>query len=618
MKTALFTILFTLSTLTTFSQLQRTEPPFWWAEMNHSQVELLFYGKNISQNEVVSKDFQIVKTVRLENPNYLFVTIETQGKPAGKYTLEFQQKGKTKFSHSYELKQREAHSAERKGFDASDVVYLIMPDRFANGNPDNDNTPDTFEKVNRANIGGRHGGDIQGIINHLDYLEDLGITAIWTTPVLEDNEPIYSYHTYAQSNYYRIDPRFGSNEEYRNLSKEMKKRGMKLIKDYVTNHWGISNWIIQDLPSKDWIHIWNEGNDNGFQRSNYRMTAQFDPNVSQIDADGCMNGWFDTTMPDMNQRHPQVLNYMIQNAIWWIEYADLGGLRVDTYSYNDKEGIAKWTKAIMDEYPDFNIVGEVWYHNQAEIAYWQKDSPLAALQDYNSHLPAVMDFTLHNAISVMFNEEEGWDSGLQRAYDNFAKDFLYTDINNLMIFGGNHDTDRINHLLGGNIDKYRLFITFLATTRGIPQLYYADEIGMLGSKYPNGDGDIRHDFPGGWAEDVQNAFTKEGRTETQEAYHSITKKLLNYRKNKKVLHTGKLLHYIPYNNVYVYFRYDETGRVMVVINNNMEAQVLNLNRFGEGIKNKTQGFDIISGQNISLENEITVPAKSPMVIELKQ
>lgn len=603
--------------LTVYSQLQRIEPPFWWADMHTHQVELLLYGKNISQYQVVSQDISIIKAIRLENPNYLFVTIETKNLSPGKYYLDFQLNGKTKFSHTYELKQRESHSAERKGFDASDVIYLIMPDRFANGNPNNDNTNDTFEKTNRNFIGGRHGGDIQGIINHLDYLEDLGITAIWSTPLLEDNEPVYSYHTYAQSDYYRIDPRFGTNEEYRQLSKEMQKRGMKLIKDYVTNHWGISNWIIQDLPDNNWIHIWEDGTENGFKRSNYRMTTQFDHNASQTDAKGCMNGWFDNTMPDINQRHPQVLNYMVQNAIWWIEFAELGGLRVDTYSYNDKEGIAQWTKAVMDEYPNFNIVGEVWYHNQAEIAYWQKDSPLAALQNYNSHLPSVMDFTLHNAIMEMFNEPDGWDTGMYRAYNNFAKDFLYTDINNVMIFGGNHDTDRINHLLGNDIDKYRLFITFLATVRGFPQLYYGDEIGMTGSKYPNGDGDVRHDFPGGWATDTQNAFTQNGRTHIQESYYSFTKKVLNYRKKTPALHFGKFLHYIPKNQVYVYFRMTEVQTVMVILNNSNKEQILDLEHFNEGIQNHKQGFDVLNDKSISLEKELKISAKTPMIIELR-
>jgi len=426
------------------AQIERMEPPFWWSDMQHHTLEILFYGKNIAQFEVSSTHIPVTNIKRTENPNYLFVSVDTKDVKPGKYTFDFLKNNKKQFRKIYELKQRKVGSALRKGFDASDVIYLLMPDRFANGNPENDSTLDTSEKVNRENPGGRHGGDIKGIINHLEYLEDLGITTIWSTPLLEDNEPVYSYHTYAQSDYYKIDPRFGTNDDYKQLSYEMQQKNMKLIMDYVTNHWGSKHWMIQDLPTKDWIHFWNDGDETGFKRSNYRMTTQYDPNASKTDATGCMNGWFDNTMPDMNQQNPLLLNYMIQNAIWWIEYADLSGLRVDTYSYNDKESIAKWTKAIIEEYPNFNIVGEVWMHNQAAIAYWQKDSKIGAIQDYNSNLPSLMDFTLHDAIMVMFKEETGWDTGLQRAYTNFSFDYLYPNSNNILVFAGNHDTNRIN------------------------------------------------------------------------------------------------------------------------------------------------------------------------------
>jgi neopullulanase len=599
------------------AQIERMEPPFWWSEMQHSNLEILFYGKDIAQYNVSSPLLKIKEIKRTENPNYLFVTIETKGIKPGNYTLDFLKNNLKQFSQIYELKQRETGAALREGFDASDVIYLIMPDRFANGNPDNDNTDDTVEKVNREYPGGRHGGDIEGIIQNLNYLDDLGVTAIWTTPLLEDNEPVYSYHTYAQSDLYRVDPRFGTNEDYKRLSREMAKRGMKLIKDYVTNHWGSKHWIIQDLPAPDWIHIWEDGDETGFKRSNYRMTTQYDPYAAQIDAKGCMNGWFDNTMPDMNQRNPLLLNYIIQNAIWWIEYADLGGLRVDTYSYNDKDGIAAWTKAIMDEYPRFNIVGEVWMHNQASMAYWQKDSKVGAIQGYNSHLPSLMDFTLFNAISVMFNEEEGWDKGLQRAYDNFSNDYLYPNPDNLLVFAGNHDTNRFSENYSSNLDAYKLAMTLILTTRGIPQLYYGDEIGMLGNKYLGGDGDIRRDFPGGWPGDSQNAFTKEGRTAEQEQYHSFLKKLLQFRKKTPALHFGKLLHFLPKDQVYVYFRTTENQSVMVVLNNSSKQQTLDLKYYGEGIRNAFGGLEIIENKNISFTNPVIVLPKSPMVILLE-
>jgi len=544
--------------------------------------------------------------------------MDTKDMAVGTFQIDFQKNGKTIQSKKYELKQRSDNSRFRKGFDSSDVIYLLMPDRFANGNPNNDSHPDVVEKVNRDFDGGRHGGDIQGIINHLDYLDDLGVTAIWSTPLLEDNEPTYSYHTYAQSDYYKIDPRYGTNDDYKRLADEMHKKNMKLIMDYVTNHWGSKHWMIQNLPTKDWIHIWKNG-EKGFQRSNYRMSTQFDNNASDFDAKACMNGWFDTTMPDMNQANPLLLKYMIQNAIWWIEYAGLDGLRVDTYSYNDKESIAKWTKAIMDEYPNFNIVGEVWMHNQAQMAYWQKDSKIGAIDSFNSHLPSVMDFTLHDAIYTMFNEDDmGWNQGMMKAYDNFTNDFLYPDIDNVLVFAGNHDITRINEYYQDNLAKYKLAMTLVLTTRGIPQLYYADEIGMLGNKEKNGDGDIRKDFPGGWQDDTQNAFTEKGRTVKQNEYHSFTKKILHWRKENPVIHSGKFMQFVPVNNMYVYFRYTDKQSVMVIINNSDQEQTIDWNRYKEGLKNFAKGKEIISAKELIVGEMLHVDAKKSMIIELKK
>ena len=602
------------------SQVQHIEPPFWWNDMQHSELQLLLHGNNISDYDITfSDDIQIVKVIKTENSNYQFITIDTKNITPKTVTISFSKNGKITFTKPYEFKQRRKGSKLREGFDSSDAMYLIMPDRFANGNPENDNTNNTVEKADRTNPGGRHGGDIQGIIDHLDYIKELGMTTLWSTPLLEDNEPVYSYHTYAQSNLYNIDSRYGSNEDYKRLAKEMHQRDMKLIMDYVTNHWGSKHWMIQDLPSKDFIHYW-KGGKKGFQRSNYRMTTQFDTNASKNDSEACMNGWFDTTMPDMNQSNPLVLNYMIQNAIWWIEYADLDGFRVDTYSYNDKEAIANWTKAIMNEYPNFNIVGEVWFHDQAQIAYWQKDSKIGALQSFNSNVPSVMDFTLHDAILVMFNEEPKWtwNEGMIRAYENFTNDFLYPDINNILVFAGNHDTNRINEIYGNNLDKYKLVMTLIATVRGIPQFYYGDEIGMLGNRDKKGDGDIRRDFPGGWQGDSQNAFASSERTETQNAYFDFTKKLFNWRKGESVIHTGKTMQFVPQDNVYVYFRYNDSDKVMVVINNNPETQNLDLNRFAEMLNGVASGIDIISDKKVTLNDQLMVKGKSSMILKLSK
>ncbi len=618
MKSKLIIVLSCFFIGLSYGQIEKIEPPFWWSGMHHNQLQLLCYGKEISKYEIQIEGVTISDITKTENPNYVFVTLDTKEIEPGTISIDFTEKEKVIFSQPYEFKARRENSSQRKGFDSSDVMYLIMPDRFANGDPKNDSHPDTVEKADRSNPGGRHGGDIQGVIDHLDYLKDLGATALWSTPLLEDNEPLYSYHTYAQSDFYKIDPRYGTNEDYKRLASEMHKLDLKLIMDYVTNHWGSKHWMIKDLPTKDWIHQWPEG----FRRSNYRMTTQFDTNASKVDAKGCMDGWFDTTMPDMNQSNPLLLNYITQNAIWWIEYADLDGFRVDTYSYNDKEGIAKWTKAIMDEYPNFNIVGEVWMHDQAQMAYWQKDSKIGAIDNFNSNLPSVMDFTLHDALMVVFNEEEGaWDKGIIKAYDNFTNDFLYPDINNILVFPGNHDTNRINEIYQGDINKYQMAMTLIFTTRGIPQMYYGDEIGMLGNRDKKGDGDIRRDFPGGWKGDTQNAFlsseTKGGRTNDQEAFHSFTKKVLNWRKNTPVIHSGKLLQFIPFDNVYVYFRYDEYKSVMVIINNNTKDQKINVARFKEGIKDFKTGTDIITDSNINITEDFSIPSKTSLILELK-
>ncbi|GAA4272611.1 glycoside hydrolase family 13 protein [Aquimarina gracilis] len=601
-----------------YGQIEKIEPPFWWSDMNHNQLQLLCYGKEISKYNVQIEGVTISDVTKTENPNYLFVTMDTKGIKPGNISINFKENDKVIFSQPYEFRSRRENSSQRKGFDSSDVIYLIMPDRFANGDPNNDSHPETVEKADRSNPGGRHGGDIQGVIDHLDYLKNLGATALWSTPLLEDNEPVYSYHTYAQSDLYKIDPRYGTNEDYKRLATEMHKLDMKLIMDYVTNHWGSKHWMIRDLPAKDWIHQWPEG----FRRSNYRMTTQFDTNASKVDAKGCMDGWFDTTMPDMNQSNPLLLNYIIQNAIWWIEYADLDGFRVDTYSYNDKQGIAQWTKAIMDEYPNFNIVGEVWMHDQAQMSYWQKDSKIGAIDNFNSNLPSVMDFTLHDALMVVFNEDEGaWDKGMIKVYENFTNDFLYPDIHNILVFPGNHDTNRINEIYQGDIDKYKMAMTLIFTTRGIPQIYYGDELGMLGNRDKKGDGDIRRDFPGGWKGDKQNAFlsskTKGGRTNDQEAFHSFTKKVLNWRKNTPVIHSGKLLQFIPFDNVYVYFRYNQEKSVMIVINNNTKEQKIDIARFKEGLKDFKIGTDIITDSNIDVTEDFTIKSKTSMILELK-
>lgn len=604
----------------TFAQLQRVEPAFWWKGMKNPEVQILLYGKNIAQYDVQTSNHVPIKQVtKVENPNYLFVTVDLSGISVSNFQLTLtNSKGKKIDSYTYELKDRKANSSNRNSFSSKDVMYLIMPDRFANGDSTNDSMPGLTEKANRNLPDGRHGGDLRGIISKLDYLKNLGATALWLTPANEDNEDKTTYHGYAQTDLYRLDPRYGTNEEYLELSRELKKRDMKLVMDYVTNHWGSKHWLIQDLPTKDWIHYF-DGEPNGFKRSNYKTTTQTDTNASEIDRKLALNGWFDTTMPDLNQQNPLVLNYLTQNAIWWIEYADLDGFRVDTYPYNDKHALAKWAKAITDEYPKFNIVGEAWLYSPAHIAYWQKDSKIGELDGYNSHLPSVMDFTLFSEMPSAFKNKESWDKGMIQLYNAFTSDFLYPDINNFLVFFENHDTERWNEIFNGDVKAYQMALTLIATVRGIPQIYYGSEIGMRGSKPTGGDADIRRDFPGGWKGDPQNAFDPKTQTSEQKQFFDFTQKLLNWRKRKEVIHTGKTTNYIPENNVFVYFRYDTNDKVMVIINNSENEQSLDLSRFSESLQGKTKGKDVISGNDFSLKTneKIRISAKSSLILELQ-
>lgn len=603
-----------------FSQknLERVEPAFWWKGMKNPELQILVYGKEVANNEITLSDGIQIKDIRkVDNPNYVFITVNTNEINVPKFAINLKKGKKNIGSYTYELKQRNPGSANRESFTSKDLMYLIMPDRFANGDEKNDSRPELTEKADRSLPNGRHGGDLRGIINNLDYIQNLGATAVWLTPVNEDNEKVYSYHGYAQTDLYKIDARYGTNEEYKTLSQELNKRKMMLVMDYVTNHWGGSHWMIKDLPSKDWIHWFDEG-EKGFKRSNYKTTTQFDTNASDIDKKYALDGWFDTTMPDINQKNPLVLKYLIQNAIWWIEYAELGGFRVDTYPYNDKDAMAKWAKAITDEYPKFNIVGETWLYTAAQIAAWQKNSKIGEIEGYNSNLPSVMDFMLFENMPKALKEKESWDKGMIRIYDSFTSDFLYPDINNTLVFFENHDTERWNEIFNANPDAYKMALTLISTVRGIPQIYYGSEIGMRGDKKAGGDADIRRDFPGGWKSDQQNAFNSSTQTQEQKEFFQFTQKLLNWRKGKEVIHNGKTKNFVPQDGVFVYFRYNAKESVMVIINNNEKDQSLELKRFAESLNGFAKGKEIISDKEISLQNNMNIPAKTSLIIELEK
>jgi len=593
-------------------EIDHVDPPMWWTGMKNPELMLTIHGINISLLEpaIHYPGVRIRTTTRSGNPNYLFITLEigAEARP-GTFKIDFSRNRKILSSTNYKLMNRKSGSRERGSFGTGDVIYLLMPDRFANGDTANDSHQELKEKVNRSDQDGRHGGDIQGIIDHLDYLSDLGITAIWTTPLLEDDMAAYSYHTYATTDYFKIDGRYGSNEDFLRLSAECHKRGIKLIMDMVPNHCGSDHWWMKDLPMDDWIHRFPE-----FTRSNYAISVWNDPHASSSDKMLNSNGWFDVTMPDLNQNNPFLLNYLKQFAIFWLEYAGIDGIRVDTYPYNDKYKIAEWTGAILDEYPELNITGECWQHNPAENAYWQKGSK--TYDNYNSPLPAVMDFPLHDAFGSAFNDDiPGWDKGLARFYNNYVLDYLFGDPYNQLIFLDNHDSERFAEKIGFDMRKYKMAVTHLLTTRGIPEIYYGTEI-LMGGKKSNGDGDIRHDFPGGWPGDNRNAFVASGRTEKENESFNYLRNMLRYRKENPALHTGKMIQFIPRENVYVYFRMNDDKTVMVILNNSTQKSSPDISRFEECLLGRRQGTDVLTGNKVDLQ-QLSLEPKSSLILEIR-
>ena len=575
------------------TQIRRVEPLSWWVGMN-TPLQLLVQGEGISEYDVVFEGGNGVKVSgvhKADSPNYLFVdvAISANAQP-GTYYLVFT-KGEESFKRAYEIGARVEGSAQRESFSSADMIYLIMPDRFANGDPSNDSTPDTAEKANRSEFFGRHGGDIQGIIDHLDYIAELGATAIWPTPLLEDNAEHESYHGYAASDYYHIDSRFGSNELYREFVGKAHGKGLKVLMDIVTNHCGTSHWWMKDLPFSDWIHQFPT-----YTGTNICFSANMDPNASKRDLYVQESGWFVPSMPDMNLDNQYVLNYFTQWAVWWTEYAGLDGFRVDTYPYNEKEPMKRWCRAIRNEYPNYNIVGECWTSSIPQLAYWQGD------------LPSVMDFPLHDASRAALCEQNpGWGQGMTRVYDILSHDFLYKDVNDILVFMGNHDVGRIGDVLDGDVDRMKLAITMLATIRGIPQIFYGDEFMMRSANRedPWGHGGLRADFTEGW----QNLSP-----ENKEVY-DYSKKLFQWRKETPVIAQGRTLHFLSRDNTYAYFRYDDDSVVFVFINNSNEGKKLPWSYYSEITEGLGDGYDIISSEIVRLSDDTIVPAVSALVVE---
>ncbi len=596
----------------TFGQIQRVEPPYWWIGMHNTELQLMVYGPKIAQSdvEIDYPGVSLLSVSRLDSPNYLFLNLNIdKNTQAGDFPINFI-KGKKTITYNYQLENRTEESANREGFNNSDAIYLVMPDRFANGNPENDIDKKLLEtELDREHPYKRHGGDLDGVINHLDYIKEMGFTSLWLNPVLENNQKEGSYHGYAITDFYNVDPRFGTNDDYKRLCDLANKDGIKIIMDMVFNHCGSEHWWLKDIPSADWINYFPD-----HKITNHRRTVNHDPYAAESDLELMRDGWFVPSMPDLNQRNPFMATYLIQNSIWWIEYLGLAGVRMDTYPYPDKYLMSDWCRRLLNEYPNINIVGEEWSTNPVTVSYWQKGKQNK--DGYVSYLPSLMDFPLQEAAKNALMESDEWDSGLNKLYEALANDITYPDPYNLVIFPDNHDMPRFYMQLGMDKKLYKLGITYFLTTRGIPQFLYGSEILMT---HTEGDdhGNIRKDFPGGWEGDTTNGFTGKGLTKDEKEIQDFFRTLLNWRKDNSVLHTGKLIHYAPEDNVYVYFRYNDEKTVMVILNKNKKKYDLDLQRFSDQLRNTKTGTDVLSNQILKLESSLSLKPLTPYVIELK-
>ncbi len=618
MNKIVFLVLF-LGSLSFQAQIERVEPPSWWVDMNHDQLELLIYGKDIAQftASVDNKNIQIIEVKKTENSNYLFLNLNLSKATSGKFNINFSKKGKpTKYSVPYELKERTQDSKLREGFDSSDVIYLITPDRFANADVSNDTVKTMNEKtIDRKDGYGRHGGDIKGITDHLDYIDEMGFTAIWPSPLLTNDMKESSYHGYAMTDFYQVDPRFGTLEDYKDLAKSAKNKGLKLIMDQVANHIGIEHWWMKDLPANDWVNYQDEYLKENIVITNHRRTTNQDSYASVKDENLLSEGWFVSTMPDLNQRNPLLANYLIQNSIWWIETLDLSGIRQDTYPYPNKQFMADWAGAIMTEYPNFSIVGEEWSTNPLLVGYWQQGAKNK--DGYESNLTSTMDFPMQKSIVDALNEAESWDKGFVKMYEGLANDFSYANPEKIMIFPDNHDMDRIFTQLKEDVVNTKMALGYILVLPRIPQLYYGTEVLIENSAKPGDHGLIRTDFPGGWKDDQVNGFTGEGLTSDQAEMQSFLKKVLNYRKNSEAIHSGKTIHFAPENGVYVLFRIKNDEIVTLILNKNEKPISLNLSRFEEvGLTGKPVK-NIITGETFIFENNLQINSKGVLLFSTK-
>ena len=604
-------------------KIDRIDPANWFVGMKNTSLQLMVYGENIRQADVTT-DYDGVKIdsiVRLDSPNYLLVYLNLEGVKPGEMTLNFKN-GKAVKKVKYELKAREKRGEERMGFTNADVLYMLMPDRFADGNPDNNDIKGMNPyKTDRSQPSLRHGGDLEGIRRHLDYFKELGVTALWFTPVLENNSPGGSYHGYATTDYYRVDPRFGTNDEYRRLTDEAHAKGLKIVMDMIFNHCGFEHPWIKDMPSKDWLNtpewLYDRKDktkaevNRKYMQTTYKLTPTVDPYASAIDLKETVDGWFVPSMPDLNQRNPHVIRYLIQNSIWWIETVGIDGIRMDTYPYADADAMALWMKTMDEEYPNFNVVGETWVSDPPYTAAWQKDSKIS---QRNSYLKTVMDFSFHAKINqAKYENTDGSGNGMNRIYENFVYDYLYPNPSSVMAFVENHDTDRF---LGNGRDTAALkqAMAILLTVKRIPQLYYGTEILMNGTKEKT-DGYVRKDFPGGFPGDGHNAFTAEGRTPEENAMFTWLSRLLHWRQGNDVITKGSQTQFIPYNGVYVIARRYNGKNVMTVVNGTGRTTVFAVRRYAEVIGQNTEAKDVLTDRTVSLTDDTQLEPRKVMILE---
>ncbi|MDO6761352.1 glycoside hydrolase family 13 protein [Tamlana sp. 2_MG-2023] len=594
------------------AQTIRVEPSNWWVGFQNSELQLLVHAPKIGETtpKINYEGVSIKKTHQAHSSNYLFIDlkIDKSAKP-GQFEIVFKPNKGKKIVYTYELKSRDKSAEAYVGFNSSDAIYLITPDRFANGDTSNDVVKSMNEKVlDRKNDYGRHGGDIRGIINNLDYIHGLGFTAIWPTPMLTNDMPSSSYHGYAMTDFYQVDPRFGTLDEYIELSQEMNERGLKLIMDMVANHCGSEHWWMKDLPFEDWLNQQKTFENKGeLKNSNHRRTTNQDVYASKIDKKEMTEGWFVPSMPDLNQKNPFMAKYIIQNNIWWIETLNLGGIRQDTYPYPDKYFMSDWAGAIMTEYPNFSIVGEEWSVNPLLVRYWQTGTPNK--EGYESHLTSTMDFPMQENIVNALNEKEDWGTGLVKMYEGLANDFVYTKPESILIFPDNHDMDRIFTQLKEDVTHTKMALSYMFLMPRIPQMYYGTEILMQNTAKPHDHGLIRTDFPGGWEGDAVNAFSGQGLSKDQASMQDFVQKVLNYRKDSKAIHEGETIHFAPENGVYVLARIAGDETVVLILNRNEAAIDLDLNHYkelgleGKSLKNMISGTPVKWGSHLKLSEK---------------